>query len=69
MIVPNAEITWIEDDVCVCNNCGAHADSPENIKHFDTCQAGDAEKWEKFYKEAGEMEQAWYEEYYNTEIE
>lgn len=48
------EVTWVEDDICVCNNCGAHAESPQKIKHFETCQPGEAKKWEKFYSEEEE---------------
>jgi hypothetical protein len=51
------EITWITDEICSCNNCGAFASSPEKIKHFDTCRRGEAKKWEKFYIEAGLDEQ------------
>lgn len=43
------ETTWIDDTICVCDNCGAFADSPENIKHYKTCIPGEAKKWEKFY--------------------
>lgn len=43
------EVTWIDDTICVCDNCGAFADSPENIKHHRTCTPGESKKWEKFY--------------------
>ena len=45
------EVTWVLDDVCVCNNCGAHAETEAGIKHFKTCKPGEAKKWEKFYEE------------------
>jgi hypothetical protein len=34
-----------------CNDCGAHADKPENVKHHDSCTPGESKKWEKFYGE------------------
>ena len=34
-----------------CNNCGAYADKPENVKHHETCTPGEAKKWEKYYEE------------------
>ena len=35
-----------------CNDCGAHADKQENIKHHDSCKPGESKKWEKYYSEA-----------------
>jgi hypothetical protein len=52
-----SETTFIEEaGVHVCNNCGAHASSPEKIKHFATCQIGEAKKWEKIYTETAAKE-------------
>ncbi len=50
------EVTWIEDDICVCDNCGAFADKPKNIKHHKNCLPGESEKWKRFYDEANEEE-------------
>ena len=47
----NEEVTRVEDDVCVCNNCGAHASSEKEIKHYKTCSPGESKKWEKFYSQ------------------
>ena len=38
-------------DVWQCNDCGAHADKPVNVKHHKTCQPGESAKWQKFYEE------------------
>lgn len=46
-----SEYTWIEDDVCVCNNCGAHASSEKKVKHYKTCRAGESKRWENFYNQ------------------
>jgi len=37
------------EDVYSCNDCGAHADKPENVKHHDTCKPGESKKWEEYY--------------------
>ena len=50
------EVTWVLNDVCVCNNCGQHSDKPENIVHCKTCKAGESKKWEKYYEKANEEE-------------
>ena len=34
----------------VCDNCGAHNEKAENIKHYKTCKPGEA----KFWEEAGD---------------
>lgn len=49
-----SEYTWIEDDVCVCDNCGAHASSEKEVKHHKTCRPGESKRWEKVYGEKGE---------------
>jgi len=41
-------------DIWQCNNCGAHADKKEDVKHYPKCVSGDAKKWEKFYEDANE---------------
>jgi len=53
-IMSAEEVTWVMDDICVCNNCGAFADSPEKIEHHKTCTPGEAKKWEKFYSRSNE---------------
>jgi hypothetical protein len=54
----STEVTWVEDDICVCNNCGAFAGTPQKISHHKTCQPGEAKRWEAFYSEANEEEAA-----------
>ena len=44
------EVTWI-GGICVCDNCGAYAESEKEIKHHKTCKPGEAKKWEKIYEE------------------
>jgi len=41
--------TEIEDDIFVCNDCGASANKPKNIEHYASCKVGDAEYWQRFY--------------------
>ena len=41
----------LDEDIFVCNNCGAHAETIESISHHNTCKKGEAKKWEKFYEE------------------
>jgi hypothetical protein len=55
----SSEVTWVDDGICVCNNCGAHAASPQKIEHFATCRRGEAARWEKFYLDTGKAEEAW----------
>lgn len=38
-------------DIWSCNDCGAYADKPENVKHHESCVPGESKKWEKFYEE------------------
>jgi len=39
----------IVDNIWQCCDCGAHAeDSAENIKHYDSCKVGEADKWEEY---------------------
>lgn len=45
------EYTWVEDDICVCNDCGAYSSSEKTVNHHKTCVAGESKKWEKFYSE------------------
>lgn len=51
--------TNVVEDVWQCNDCGAHADKPENVKHHDTCVPGESQKWEEFYNKANEEEEDW----------
>lgn len=46
-----SEYTWVEEDICVCNNCGAYASSEKLVKHYKTCRPGESKHWEKFYEE------------------
>ena len=33
----------------VCNDCGAHADSPSQVEHYPTCEPGCSKFWEEHY--------------------
>ena len=50
------EVTYVDEKICVCNNCGAHAENEEGIKHFKTCRPGESEKWIKHYDDAADEE-------------
>jgi len=46
--------THIDDilaPVWQCNDCGAYADTIENIEHFSSCKPGESKEWEKIYEE------------------
>ena len=45
------DVTWVEENVCVCNDCGSYARSESNIIHHETCIPGESKKWEKIYNE------------------
>ena len=45
------EYTWVEDDICVCDNCGAYAPSKKEVKHHKTCRPGESKRWEKIYSQ------------------
>lgn len=47
--------TILEDvGLVVCDDCGAFAETPEDVKHYPSCKPGDSEKWEKYYNEQEE---------------
>ena len=53
------EITVIYTEygkVCCCDNCGAFASKPEDIKHHSTCKPGESKFWQDFYENANEEE-------------
>jgi hypothetical protein len=39
------KITWIDEDLCQCNICGASANCPENILHFNFCKLVSLDKF------------------------
>ena len=41
------EYTNVVEGVWQCNDCGAHADSKENIVHHDSCTPGESKRWEE----------------------
>jgi rubrerythrin len=51
--VPDDEYTNITEgldlSVWVCNNCGAFAETKEQVRHFETCKAGESKRWEQYY--------------------
>lgn len=48
------EYTNVIEGVWQCNDCGAHADSKENVVHHKTCVAGESKKLEEYYETEGE---------------
>ena len=36
-------------EIWSCNDCGAYADKPENVKHHESCNPGEARRWEEYY--------------------
>lgn len=48
---PQIEMIDLGNGIIVhqCLDCGAHADSPTEIKHHTSCEPGSAAKWEKYY--------------------
>jgi len=50
-MITKKDFTWVSDDVCVCNNCGAHADSPKNIVCYKSCKKDKSKFWEQYYNE------------------
>jgi len=46
--------TSVIPGVFQCNDCGAHADTIENIPHHDTCSPNESAKWERTYAAANE---------------
>jgi rubrerythrin len=50
-VLDKNEESWAWD-VWVCNDCGAHADKSENVRHHPTCTPGESARWQKFYEEA-----------------
>lgn len=66
MLDNELEVTWVDDDICVCNNCGAFADKPDNIKHHQTCKPGESERWQKLYSEQGNEEERIYQSFSDT---
>ena len=59
----HTEETTLAEEGYICNNCGAFANSPEKIRHHDTCQVGESKKWEKIYAEAEKIEETWWKSY------
>ena len=49
-----SEVTWVDKDICVCDNCGAYAKKETELKHHKTCRQGESKRWEKIYEEASE---------------
>lgn len=48
--------TYLDKDLCVCDDCGAHADKPKNVKHYNGCIPGEAKQWERYYAEDNDYE-------------
>ena len=47
--------TYIDEaEVWVCDDCGAHAENKEDVKHHKSCIPGESKKWENIYGEVGD---------------
>ena len=44
------EYTNVVKHVWQCNDCGAHADSKENVVHHGSCTPGESKKWEEIWR-------------------
>ena len=45
----DSEFCLIEEaHIYVCLNCGAYGSEIRDIRHYKTCNPGDAEKWKKY---------------------
>jgi hypothetical protein len=40
-----------------CDNCGAHADDPNEIKHHATCKPSESKYWQDYYEQAAKEEE------------
>ncbi len=55
-----SEITVIETEYgnfYNCNNCGAHAEDPKDIKHHSSCKKGESKYWLDFYNKANQEDE------------
>ncbi len=43
--------THIDEDIVVCNDCGAWAETEEEVTHYPTCTPGESAYWQKYYEE------------------
>lgn len=56
--MPNSYIHLVEGDyldIWQCNDCGAHADTVQEIKHYTACLPGELKKWQNFYEKEDNM--------------
>lgn len=47
----------------ICNDCGASSLLRETVRHHPTCQPGESRRWEEYYAELNDDDDAEYEEY------
>ena len=57
-LIVRSTIDWGEGDLelAECLDCGAHAVNNKRITHAESCEAGNAKKWEKYYEQEQENE-------------
>lgn len=41
--------------VVICSNCGAAGETIKDVKHYESCKAGEAKRWEKYYREQNDI--------------
>ena len=51
------EYTNVVEGVWQCNDCGAHADSKEDVAHHESCTPGESKKWEESYGNEEKIEE------------
>ncbi len=46
--------TTIDEGIVVCNDCGAWAETEEEVVHHATCHPGESAYWQSYYENSGE---------------
>lgn len=43
--------TTVDDGIVVCNDCGAWAETADEVVHYPTCKPGESDRWQQWYAE------------------
>ncbi len=43
--------THVDVDVVMCNDCGAFAETEEDVQHYPSCHPGESAYWQKYYEQ------------------
>lgn len=57
------------DDVVVCNDCGAFADSEDEVVHHASCRPGESQYWQAMYDQPDPEEEFDAEAYANHQYD